>query len=100
MTQLVVAAEAETDTANILAYLAQEAGPRVAVDYRPLSHDYRTPGGHAADGAPRPRLGPNTRIAVVAPYILIYDYKRDADILTPLRILHGKRDITRLVLKQ
>jgi len=33
MTQLVVAAEAETDTANILAYLAQEAGPRVAVDY-------------------------------------------------------------------
>ncbi len=51
-------------------------------------------------GAPRPRLGPNTRIAVVAPYILIYDYKRDDDILTLLRILHGKRDITRLLLKQ
>ena len=51
-------------------------------------------------GAPRPRLGSETRIAIVAPYILIYDYAPADDVLTLLRILHGKRDITRKLLNR
>jgi toxin ParE1/3/4 len=45
-------------------------------------------------------LGSDARIAIVAPYVLIYDYTRDDDVLTLLRILHGKRDITRKVLNR
>ena len=44
-------------------------------------------------GAPRPKLGPNVRIAVVFPYVLIHEYTRDDDTLTLLRILHGRRNI-------
>ncbi len=51
-------------------------------------------------GSPRPRLGAQTRIAIIAPYVLIYDYTPDDDVLTLLRILHGKRDITRKLLKR
>ena len=51
-------------------------------------------------GSPRPRLGAQTRIAIVAPYVLIYEYTRDDDVLMLLRILHGKRDITRKLLNR
>jgi toxin ParE1/3/4 len=46
-------------------------------------------------GAPRPRLGENTRVAIVQPYLLIYDFTPDDNTLTLLRILHGRRNITR-----
>jgi plasmid stabilization system protein ParE len=60
-------------------------------------------------GAPRrlPRhrhgrlaLGANTRIGIVRPYILIFDYVSDTDTLTLLRIVHGKRNITRRLIKR
>ena len=68
MTRLVVTSDAEADTSDILAYLAQEAGAPVALEYgarfraaieRLLSFP--------ESGAPRPRLGSETRIAIVAP---------------------------------
>ena len=98
MTRLVVAADAEADTADILAHLAREAGPLVAADYGvrfqvTIQRMVDLP----ESGAPRRRLGPNTRIAIVAPYILIFDYAREDDVLTLLRLLHGKRDIARLL---
>jgi toxin ParE1/3/4 len=98
MTRLVVTADAEADTADILAYLAREAGPLVAADY---GARFQTVVQRMIDlpesGAPRPRLGPNTRIAIVAPYVLIFDYAREDDVLTLLRLLHGKRNIARLL---
>ncbi len=44
-----------------------------------------------ASGAPRPALGSKARIAVVLPYIVIYDH--EDDLVTVLRVLHGKRNI-------
>ncbi len=51
-----------------------------------------------ASAGPRPSLGPNTRVAVVAPYLFIYDYTLDDDTLTLLRILHGRRNVSRALL--
>ena len=40
---------------------------------------------------PRPALGPNTRIKIIYPYVIIYDCEgSDA---TVLRVLDGRRDI-------
>jgi toxin ParE1/3/4 len=45
-------------------------------------------------GAPRPVLGPNARVAIISPYILIYDYEPAEDAIVLLRILHERRNIT------
>lgn len=95
MTRLVVSADAEADTVDILAYLTTEAGPLVAAHYgdgfrKTIERMVELP----ASGAPRPSLGPDTRIAVVAPYVLIFDYAEKEDVLT---LLHGKRNIAQLI---
>ena len=99
MTRLVVTPEADADAIDILAYLHREAGPRIAENY---SHRFQDALDRLAElpesGAPRPTLGPNTRIAIVLPYLLIYDYAPDDDTLILLRILHGRRNITRMLL--
>jgi plasmid stabilization system protein ParE len=51
-------------------------------------------------GSPRPSLGVNARIAVIFPYVLIYDYDRDSNTLTLLRILHGRRNISQDLLRR
>jgi plasmid stabilization system protein ParE len=94
MTRLVVTLEADADAIEILDYLHREAGGRVAEFY---NHRFQLTLDRLVDfpesGALRPTLGINTRIAVVPPYLLIYDYTRDDETLTLLRILHGKRNI-------
>jgi toxin ParE1/3/4 len=101
MTRLVVTSDAEADATEILEYLAQEAGDLVALSY---GHRFRATIERLvaipAAGAPRPILGPNARIAIFYPYVLIYDYTRDDDTLTLLRILHGRRKITRNLLRR
>jgi len=101
MTRLVVAADAATDTSEILAYLEREAGPRVPEDY---GRCFRTTVERVVDfpgsSAPRPALGSNARIAIVSPYILIYDYAREDDTIMLLRVLHGRRNITRDLLRR
>jgi toxin ParE1/3/4 len=101
MTRLIVTAEAEADTRDILAYLEREAGPLIAEKYGrrfrlTLERLLDMPG----TGAPRPALGPNVRIAIVYPYILIYDHAPDEDSLALLRILHGRRNISRDLLRR
>lgn len=44
-------------------------------------------------GAPRHELGDTTRIAVISPYILIYDFEVAHDVVIVQRILPGRRDI-------
>jgi plasmid stabilization system protein ParE len=51
-------------------------------------------------GAPRPRLGEAVRIAIVSPYVMIYEYNRDDDTLVLLRMLHGRRNITDRLLRR
>jgi toxin ParE1/3/4 len=101
MTRLVVTAEAESDTYEILAYLEREAGPSIAAEYgrRFLSALERLID-LPETGAPRPSLGPCARIGIVSPYVLIYDFVREDNSLVLLRILHGRRNITHDLLKR
>lgn len=96
MTRLVVTANAESDTSDILDYLQQEAGSRVAEDF---GRRFRIAIERFVDlpetGSPRPLLGGNIRVSIVFPYILIYEYVREDDTVTLLRVLHGRRNITR-----
>ena len=48
-------------------------------------------------GARRPGLGRNARIGVIAPYVVIYDYKRDEVLIQ--RIIDGRRNITRRLMR-
>ena len=99
MTRLVVTAEADADAIAILDYLHREAGVRVAERYKLR---FQQTSARLTDmpetGAPRPTLGAHTRIAIVQPYLLIYDFTSHDDTLTLLRILHGRRNITRALL--
>jgi toxin ParE1/3/4 len=44
-------------------------------------------------------LGPNVRIGIVSPYIVIYRYAKNDDLVVVLRILHGRRKITGKMLR-
>jgi len=94
MTRLVVSADADADTGEILDYLAREAGQMIAEVY---GRRFQTTLERITDmpesGAPRQSLGPEARVVVVYPYILIYDYAKTDDTVTLLRILHGRRNI-------
>jgi plasmid stabilization system protein ParE len=72
MTRLVVTADAEADTNDILTYLEEKAGPLVAAR---CGHRFLVTLQRVVEmpesGAPRPALGPNIRIAIVYPYLLI-----------------------------
>ena len=100
MTRLVVTADAETDANEIVDYLAREASARVAEDYGRklrlcIERLVESPG----IGSRRPTLGADIRIGIVWPYILIYDYTLADDTLTLLRIVHGRRNITRRLVR-
>src|SRR3977135_4703431 len=72
-------------------------------DDRPSSMRELRPGaGRTIEGALQPgrsnfqariALDQSRRIAVVLPYIIVYDH--DDEVVTVLRVLHGKRNITR-----
>ena len=96
MTRLLVTPEAEADINDILDYLHREAGARVAASYGRkfatlIERLVESPG----IGAPRPALGPHARIGIIQPYLLIYDFTAVDDTLTLLRVVHGRRNITR-----
>jgi toxin ParE1/3/4 len=100
MTRPVVTADAETDTGAILEYIEGQAGARVASAFagsfrRTIERLVALP----FSGAPRPSLGAHARIAVVFPYVLIWDYTQENVTVTLLRILHGRRNITRDLLR-
>jgi toxin ParE1/3/4 len=95
MTWLVVTADAATDVNEILDYLKREASPRVAEEYgQKFRRTQERPVEFTGLGSRRPELGGDTRIGIVQPYILIYDYTKRDDTLTLLRVVHGKRNIT------
>jgi toxin ParE1/3/4 len=96
MTRLVVTVDAEADTSGILDYLERAAGRRVAEDYgRRFQQAIEQLADLPEAGPPRSALGGGVRIGIVSPYIIIYDYNRDDDTVTLLRIVHGRRNITR-----
>ena len=94
MARVIVTERAKRDLRRILSDLNERAGysvaARYAIDFKAV---YRRLIDLPAGGPPRPALGSKTRIAIVLPYIVIYDF--EDDVVTVLRVLHGKRNITR-----
>jgi toxin ParE1/3/4 len=101
MTRLLVAADAKADLNDILDYLALNAGSVTAGAYAErfagaIERIIALP----RSAPPRPKLGPDTRVVVVYPYLMIYDFVAAADTATLLRVLHGRRNITEQMLKR
>jgi toxin ParE1/3/4 len=96
MTQLVVTTDAEADTFAVLPDLEAKAGAPVAERYARrfvLQSNASSRCRRAAH--PRPALGADTRCVIVPPYLLIYDYALGENTVVLLRVLHGRRRITR-----
>ena len=101
MTRLIVAREAETDRDAILDYLEREAGIRTAAAYgERFAASIERLLDFPALGTPRPALGVDARVIIVYPYILIYDFSEASDTITLLRMLHGRRNITRRLISR
>ena len=82
MTPVVVSRRADADVDAMLEHLADLAGPAVFPE----------------SGARCRSLGPYARIAVVAPYVVVYDYQDNTVVI--VRVLDGRRDITRRLVRQ
>jgi toxin ParE1/3/4 len=95
MARIVITASAAADSAAIFDYLNATAGRATVIKYRALfSKLYERLAYHPHSGPPRPALGPNIRIGVLSPYIVIYGHAEDGDTVNVLRIVHGRRQIT------
>ena len=93
MARVVVSSPANADTIEILAYLARVAGAATADKYDALFNEvYERLAVHPDMYVARPGLGPKMRVAVVAPYLVIYEHTTP-DVVNILRILHGRRRI-------
>lgn len=96
MTHVIYSEAATADLKEILSDLAVKVGRSTVLKFR---DQFRAVGRRLANiprsGAPRPDLGENVRIAVVAPYVVIYRHIEAEDGVQILRMLHGKRDITK-----
>jgi toxin ParE1/3/4 len=96
--RIVVSEQADADASSILVYRTSKAGFAIAEQYiRALDELYERLASYPKSGAPRPELGLQTRICLVAPYIVIYD--ANPGTVTILRVLHGHREMTRALLQ-
>jgi plasmid stabilization system protein ParE len=101
MTRLSVSTQALTDTTEILERLANVAGIAVAERYASdLDALYERLKIFPAIGAPRPTLGAAVRIVVLDPYVVIYAHDPSQDLVRILRLVDGRRNITRRLLRR
>ncbi len=99
MTQLVISLRAGIDIREILERLGELAGPVVAGRYaQDLRSIYERLMIFPASGARRRSLGRFARIAVWAPYVVVYDHIGDQVMI--VRVLDGRRNITRRLVRQ
>ena len=94
MARVIVSPRADADADEIFRYLANKAGAAVADKYDARFNELYDrlaidPDMYAA----RPKLGPKIRVAVVRPYLVIYEHATP-DIVNIVRILHGGRRLT------
>jgi toxin ParE1/3/4 len=96
MARVILSDLAADDQAAILRDLNAKAGAQTAIKYRSLfSRLFDLLADHPGIGAPRPSLGRQVRIGIVLPYLVIYRHSESDDTVTILRIVHGRRNITR-----
>lgn len=100
MARSVITEPADADIARIIDDLGVKAGANVADRYdADFDRLYVRLAAHPESGAPRPALGRQARISVVSPYVVIYEYLAADDAVMVLRIVHGRRKITRKLLR-
>lgn len=95
MTQLVVTTNANEDLSDIEAYVSRD-NPRAALRLTARLREaflniVRTP------DQLRPKLGRTTRLFPVGSYVIVYDYDPVARRVVVLRVVHGARDLPRLL---
>jgi len=99
MARIVVSDPARADVRDILNYLATRGGRDIAERYAAA---FKATYGRLSDfpdsGAPRPELGGEARVALIQPFVLIYEHNEG--VVTILRVLHEKRDIARDLLRR
>ncbi len=96
---VIVSPEAEADIDALTDRLIAKAGHerarvwsgRIIAQLERLAH-------FPDSGASRPRLGKSFRIVVVWPFVMIY--RSDEDAVRLLRVVHGRRKITRRLLRK
>lgn len=100
MARLRISVQAETDAAAIVAILHEQAGAQVAIRYR-LEFEtlFERLIMFPRSGVRRPSLGRHTRIGVVSPYVVLYEFGAN-DEATILRIVDGRRRITRNLVQE
>jgi len=100
MARVIVSLLAQADSDCILADLAEKAGYNVAVRYAASFEAlYARFARHPASGAPRPAIGPDVRIGIASPYVVIYGHDESSDTVTIFRIVHGRRKISGKLLR-
>ena len=96
MARVLLTSLADADVADIIADIGAKAGRRTAEKYvAEFDRLFMRLGEYPLSGAPRTTLGPSVRIALLRPYVVIYDFDRSRDAVTVLRVLHGRREMTR-----
>ena len=95
MARVLLTSPADADMAGIVAYLAGNTGYNLAARYvASFEQLYDRLADHPGSGARRPSLGPHVRIAIVPPYIVIYEHDPAGETVIVLRIVHSRRKIT------
>ncbi|RBP14155.1 toxin ParE1/3/4 [Roseiarcus fermentans] len=101
MARVVITGPADADSAEIISDLTANAGELVADRYvAELNALYRRLATFPESGSPRPKLGRFIRIGLVSPYVVVYRHAPDNNLVAVIRILHGRRRITRRTLTQ
>jgi len=99
MAKITISPEADQDTADIVALLTEEAGANAARRYRrDFDRLFERLAMFPRSGASRTHLGRSIRIGVVTPYVAVYELDNDHVIV--LRVLDGRRNITRRLIRQ
>jgi toxin ParE1/3/4 len=97
--ELIVSERANDDLLAIMDTIAQNAGERRVEKYLTrVDKLYDLICERPAICAPYPRLGANVRVGIVHPYLVVYRYILGENSVGVLRILHGRRNITRRAL--
>jgi plasmid stabilization system protein ParE len=100
MTRIIVSPKANADFLDILDYLTNLAGYVVANKYASdLAEIYDRLSMFPEIGSSRPSLGSQARIMVISPYVVVYDYLRENDTVRIVRIVDGRRNVTRRLVR-
>ena len=100
MARVVITAPADADAVEILARIAKEAGIESLRKFNERFEAlYDRLADHPESCKTRPELGRYVRVGVVSPYLVIYRHVKRDEIVSVIRIVHGRRRISRELLR-